>query len=72
MADKVQWEYRVETVGSFWSGLKDAQMIEILNSWGEEGWEVIQAHNLQNSEKIRLIARRPLQRTTRPRRSWPV
>ncbi len=40
MPDLAQWEYRVQTIGSFF-GTKDEQIEATLDEWGEEGWEVV-------------------------------
>ncbi len=38
MADEIHlWEYRVQTVGSFWSGVKANALEQLLNEWGR-GW----------------------------------
>lgn len=72
MADELQkWEYRVETVGGFWSGVKADELEATLNAWGEEGWEVVSTHILENQNKINVIAKRPLTRETIRRRSMP-
>ena len=71
MAEENRWEYHVETLGSFWSGIKDDELQELINAWGEEGWEILQVLNLPNSEKLRIIAKRPLKGAVRRRRSWP-
>jgi hypothetical protein len=66
-----QWEYRVQTVGSFWSGVKADELEQILNEWGEESWEVVSTHILENVNKINVIAKRPLSSTTKRFRSMP-
>lgn len=66
-----QWEYRVQTVGAFWTGVKAEELEQTLNEWGEEGWEVITTHILENMNKINVIARRPLTRETIRLRSMP-
>jgi hypothetical protein len=72
MADELQkWEYRVQTFGSFWSGVKADELEATLNEWGEEGWEVTSTHILENQNKINVIAKRPLTRETIRRRSMP-
>ena len=71
MVEMMQWEYRAETVGSSLSTMKDEALETVLNAWGEQGWEVIAVFLLQNSNKMRLIAKRPLSLTTRRRRNWP-
>ena len=71
MAELVQWEYRVETVGSGLSGIKDPALEQLINDWGQQGWEVISVENPASSNKIRLVAKRPLSSSTRRQRSWP-
>lgn len=66
-----KWEYRVQTVGNFWSGVKAIELEELLNTWGEEGWEVVSTHILENQNKINVIAKRPLTRETLRQRSMP-
>jgi hypothetical protein len=35
MAEEIpKWEYRVQTVGSFWSGVKANELEKLLNEWG--------------------------------------
>lgn len=64
-----KWEYRVQTVGNFWSGVKDTELEELLNTWREEGWEVVSTHVLENQNKINVVAKRPLTRETIRQRS---
>ncbi len=72
MAEEIkQWEYRVQTVGAFWSGVKADELEQLLNAWGEEGWEVVSTHIIENANKINVIAKRPLTRETIRRRSMP-
>ncbi len=72
MSDEMQqWEYRVQTVGSIWTGVKADDLQELLNAWGVDGWEVISTHLLENQNKINVIARRPLTREALRRRSMP-
>jgi len=71
MAETTQWEYRSETVGSFWSEPKNEAVEAMLNEWGEQGWEVISVTAVQNSNKMRVVAKRPLTHATRRQRSWP-
>jgi hypothetical protein len=66
-----QWEYRVQTVGSFWSGVKADELENLLNEWGEAGWEVVSTHILENANKINVIAKRPLTERTKRARSMP-
>lgn len=66
-----QWEYRVQTVGAFFSGVKAEELEELLNEWGEDGWEVVTAHIVENANKINVIAKRPLTDRARRERSRP-
>ena len=66
-----QWEYRVQTVGSFWSGVKADELEALLNEWGEAGWEVVSTHILENANKINVIAKRPLTDRVKRARSMP-
>jgi len=67
-----QWEYRVQTVGGFFSGVKAEVLEEMLNEWGEEGWEVVSTHIIENANKINVIAKRPLTDRVRRERSRPA
>lgn len=72
MADEIkQWEYRVETVGGFWTGVKADVLEQLLNEWGEQGWEVVSTHILENQNKINVIAKRLLTDRMRRMRSMP-
>jgi hypothetical protein len=72
MADDMQkWEYRVQAVGSFWSGVKDLELETLLNEWGEQGWEVVAVRPLEASSKAQVIAKRPLTREAQRLRSMP-
>ena len=73
MKDESQkWEYRVQTVGAFWSGVKADELEQLLNDWGEEGWEVVSTHIIEHVNKINVIAKRPLSLSTRRFRSMPA
>ena len=72
MSDEMQqWEYRVQTVGSFWGGVKADELQKMLNEWGEEGWDVVSTHIIENESKINVIAKRPLTREVKRMRSIP-
>jgi membrane protein implicated in regulation of membrane protease activity len=71
MAETAQWEYRVETLGSFWSAPKDEDLEAALDEWGEEGWQVISLYKSSSGEKVTVVAMRQLTLATRRRRSWP-
>jgi hypothetical protein len=67
-----QWEYRVQIVGSFWSGVKADELEQLLNEWGEEGWEVVSTHIIENANKVNVIAKRLLSSSTKRFRSMPA
>ena len=69
--DISQWEYRVQTVGEFFSGVKAEELEDLLNEWGEDGWEVVSTHLIENHNKINVIAKRPLTDRARRERSRP-
>ncbi|HSB88570.1 MAG TPA: hypothetical protein VLD63_00945 [Anaerolineales bacterium] len=69
--DEAPWEYRVETLGSMLRSPKDDQLAELLNAWGEEGWEFASALLRRPSQAVTLIARRRLTRQERRRRTRP-
>ena len=69
--DIKQWEYRVQTVGGFFTGVRAEELEELLNEWGEDGWEVVSTHIIENANKINVIAKRPLTDRTRRERSRP-
>ena len=60
MSETIQWEYRVETIGSVLRGAKDEETEATLNEWGEDGWEVISARPPTDSSKMTIVAKRPL------------
>ena len=66
-----QWEYRVQIVGGFFTGIKVDALEEMLNEWGEEGWEVVSTHIIENANKVNIIAKRPLTDRVRRERSRP-
>ena len=72
MAETLQsWEYQVATIGSALHSPKDEELETLLNEWGEDGWEVINVIAPSGSNKIRIVARRPLTTASRRRRSRP-
>jgi hypothetical protein len=71
MADATQWEYRVLSLGSFWSIPKDDKIEALLDELGEEGWEAVNAFTHSSSNQVKVILKRPLSEDTRRRRSWP-
>ena len=71
MAESLQWEYRIQTLGTAIKQPKDEEMEALLNEWGVEGWEVINAHHPEGSNKVRVIAKRLVRKSARRTRSWP-
>jgi len=69
MSESTPWEYRVKSIGRFW-GTKDEEIEALLNEWGEQGWEAVAAC-VSSSDKVTIIAKRPLTLATRRRRSMP-
>ena len=49
MSENVQWEYRIETIGSFFKGVKPEKLEVLLNELGMEGWETVNLHQPQDS-----------------------
>jgi hypothetical protein len=72
MAENTQWEYRVQTFGTFFSGTKDEDLETALNEWGVDGWEVISARGVENTSKVVVLAKRPLTASARRRHTFPV
>jgi hypothetical protein len=71
MAENTQWEYRIDIIGSAWRGPKSENIEAYLNELGIEGWEVINLHQPQNSNKIWITIKRPLTTAARRQRSRP-
>ena len=65
-----QWEYRVQTIGSIF-GTKDELIQDMLDEWGEEGWEAINVFTPEGSGKITMVAKRPLTERVRRMRNIP-
>ncbi len=70
MAETIQWEYRVQTIGSVF-GTKDENIEASLNEWGEEGWEAINVYTPEGSGKVTMVAKRALTDRVRRQRSIP-
>ncbi|MBA4380071.1 MAG: DUF4177 domain-containing protein [Anaerolinea sp.] len=66
-----QWEYRVVSQGNMWRGPKENELEALLNELGVEGWEVASTFTITNSNKVTVVAKRPLSAEGRRRRSWP-
>ncbi len=71
MDERTQWEYRVETFGSFFRSVRPEELEASLDEWGEDGWEVFAVYPVPNSTRTMVIARRPLTLLERRRRSMP-
>ena len=70
MSETIQWEYRVQSIGSVF-GTKDEQVEALLNEWGQEGWEATHVFTPSQSGKVTIVAKRPLTASTRRRSTWP-
>ena len=70
MSETPQWVYRVLTIGSAF-GTKDEQIEATLNEWGLEGWEAIHVYTPSQSNKVTMVAKRPLSAASRRRSAWP-
>jgi hypothetical protein len=68
MPEKIQWEYHIEVLGSTFKSLKPEQIETALNEFGEMGWDVINLHQPQNSNRIWVAMKRPVTPATRRRR----
>lgn len=71
MSEIVNWEYRFETLGSAFSSMKDEEVEATLDEWGSQGWEVVTVYQPSGSNKLKILAKRPLTISTRRQRSWP-
>jgi hypothetical protein len=69
MVKQEAWEYRFQRFGSTFREAKDEEIEAALDEWGAEGWEVIDMTT--ESNKVILLARRPLSLATRRQRSMP-
>ena len=66
-----QWEYQVVSLGSIIRSPKDDELEILLDEWGQDGWELISAVRGENTNRLTLIAKRPLTRSSRRRRTMP-
>ncbi len=72
MNEIIRWEYRVQTVGGLLVPVKDEDVQAMLNEWGSDGWELVTATNIEGTNKVRIVARRPLTAgARRSQASWP-
>ena len=67
----VQWEYQVFSLGSVLKAPKDEELEIILDEWGQDGWELISVIRGENTNRLKLIAKRPLTFSQRRRRTLP-
>lgn len=71
MTTTAKWEYKIETFGTTFRRPKEFEIQETLNQWGIDGWEVVQYHQPQSSNKITIVAKRPLTGTRqRQSKNW--
>jgi hypothetical protein len=71
MAEPMQWEYYVETIGKAWTSTKDEDLMSKLGELGQASWEVFVVEQLRNSSKVRVVAKRPLAPPFLKKHSWP-
>ena len=71
MNEITKWEYRVENLGSALKSPKDDEIEATLNDWGSEGWEMISVIQHSSTNKVRIVAKRPLSERARRKRSMP-
>lgn len=71
MSENLQWEYRIETLGSAFRGVKPESLEIFLNELGVDGWEVVSVHQPHSSNQVWVTAKRALSRDSRRRRSQP-
>lgn len=71
MSDNIQWEYRIETIGSAFRGVKPEKLEFFLNELGLESWEVVSIHQPHSSNQIWVTAKRGMTRDSWRRRSQP-
>ena len=72
MVELQKWEYRFKTLGSVLKGIRDEELQELLDEWGNEGWEIIAVTQDSGTNKVRLFAKRPLTDRARRQRSIPA
>jgi len=69
--ESTKWEYYVHSLGSILRSPKDEELTEILDEIGEDGWELVSAVRGESTNRLTLIAKRPLTTASRRRRSMP-
>jgi hypothetical protein len=68
MAERVLWEYRVQTIGKFF-GTRDEDIEATLDEWGAESWEAVSVYTPEGSGKVTIVAKRPMREEDRRRRA---
>lgn len=71
MSEIIEWEYRIETIGSAFRGVKPEKLEDFLNELGMGGWEVVSVHQPHSSNQIWVTGKRPVTRETRRRWTRP-
>jgi hypothetical protein len=71
MVDQIKWDYRVSSFGTFWNGPNDEEIEAALREWGQEGWEVVALTKIENSNKVRVVAKRMLSNPAQRKQGWP-
>ena len=72
MTDEItKCEYHVYSLGSILRAPKEEEVTELLDEWGEDGWELVSAVRGESTNRLTLIAKRPLTTASRRRRSMP-
>jgi len=72
MEEYTKWEYRVQTFGGMLRDVKDQKLQDALNEWGVEGWEVVSATAPENSNAVRVVAKRVLTSRALRERTRPI
>lgn len=71
MTDQHKWEYRVDSFGTFWTGPSDEEIEATLREWGQDGWEVVAVTKIENSNRVRVVAKRMLGGSSQRKQGWP-
>ena len=71
MSEKIEWEYRIEVLGSAFRGVKPEKLVIFLNDVGMDGWEVVSVHQPHSSNQIWVTMKRIVTKDARRRRSQP-
>jgi hypothetical protein len=67
-----RWEYQVEVIGSLWRGARPNEIQQFLTDAAEDNWELVEAAPIQNSSRLMLILRRPVEGYRRKKdKGWP-